>query len=415
MVFFNGICFCLMPIEISTSMSRSFLSPSCDLNSICFDYLNVAQDTQREMIVKFHTRSVPVESFVEFSEENSKLSTKVNCFILDMNNRIIDEPRYVHTCDLINLKPNQVYKYLIQFKTDKGVSVKKLKKFRTSRDNPLIISGGDKSLNSVALQLIQLTAKQSPDFFIIGGDIAYTNGRASCYRRWDDFFREWERNAITPEGYTIPLLTTIGNHESLDGFMNNERETASEYLSYFSHKIASNGINRPLYHFHLIGNHSSITVLDSGIITDHQSQSQWLEKIWNEDPLSKRSKITLYHVPLYPSVRDFNFKESALGRKYWLPLFDKHKVSLSLENHDHMFKRTFHMKNNHKSTDGTVYIGDGCFGTLKHKIPAEKPWYAFKFGKHYHLWILNVESTGITAKAVNENGVIVDSFKINSK
>ena len=83
MFVFRGMCVCLMPIEISTTLTRSFLEKSCDENSICFEYLNVAQDTQHEMIVKFHTRSKSEESFVLFTD--GVVSKRADCKIIDIS------------------------------------------------------------------------------------------------------------------------------------------------------------------------------------------------------------------------------------------------------------------------------------------------------------------------------------------
>lgn len=90
------------------------------------------------------------------------------------------------------------------------------------------------------------------------------------------------------------------------------------------------------------------------------------------------NKMAVYHVPMYPSVRLFSDYMGSKMRQYWLPLFDQHNMKLSFENHDHSYKvsdravdgiamtdwiqRTYRLRNNEITSNGTQYIGDGCWG-----------------------------------------------------
>ena len=57
------------------------------------------------------------------------------------------------------------------------------------------------------------TVAQEPLFVVIGGDLAYDNGMPSCYRCWDQYLTGWESRMVTPQGFTVPLLTVVGNHD----------------------------------------------------------------------------------------------------------------------------------------------------------------------------------------------------------
>lgn len=107
-----------------------------------------------------------------------------------------------------------------------------------------------------------------------------------------------------------------------------------------------------------IAGHSSVVALDSSIIETHQEQVPYLEQVWSNPVYANRkSKFALYHVPLYPSKRDIEFPYTAAGRQHWEPIFKKYNLTVGLENHDHLLKRT-------KPMDGIVYIGDGALGKL---------------------------------------------------
>lgn len=38
----------------------------------------------------------------------------------------------------------------------------------------------------------------------------------------------------------------------------------------------------------------------------------------------RSNRLTVYHVPLYPSNRNFLNADSVLLRQYWLPIFDEY-------------------------------------------------------------------------------------------
>jgi hypothetical protein len=48
---------------------------------------------------------------------------------------------------------------------------------------------------------------------VVAGDVSYSNGMRSCYQRWDDWLALWHQHMKTAEGYLMPLLTSIGNHD----------------------------------------------------------------------------------------------------------------------------------------------------------------------------------------------------------
>ncbi len=56
-----------------------------------------------------------------------------------------------------------------------------------------------------------------------------------------------------------------------------------------------------------------------------------------------------------------------LQRKLWVPLFDKYRVPVVLEHHDHTFKRTKGLLNGLPHPDGVLYLGDGSWGRSPRK------------------------------------------------
>ena len=56
--------------------------------------------------------------------------------------------------------------------------------------------------------MMKTAAAIDPDVALIGGDIAYANGKH--FFNWETLLRQWHQLMITPEGYTIPLVAAFG-------------------------------------------------------------------------------------------------------------------------------------------------------------------------------------------------------------
>jgi acid phosphatase type 7 len=81
-----------------------------------------------------------------------------------------------------------------------------------------LIGGPDVQAARKRLEIIDKMNRQAaatnPAFVVIGGDIAYDNGRPASAARWDDFLAIWKKGMLTPGGRIIPTVAVIGNHET---------------------------------------------------------------------------------------------------------------------------------------------------------------------------------------------------------
>jgi hypothetical protein len=115
-----------------------------------------------------------------------------------------------------------------------------------------------------------------------------------------------------------------------------------------------------------------------------REQADWLEKALVERQ-DHPNVFVVNHVPCYPSFRNpkgrpatDTRKESPgtgeLQRKHWVPLFEKHRVPVVLEHHDHTFKRTKKMIGEPSNENGVLYLGDGSWGRIRiPKTPDQIP------------------------------------------
>jgi hypothetical protein len=324
------------------------------------------------------------------------------------------------------------------------------------------VSAGDVGITKLTEKMLGLAASKEPSFMIFGGDLSYSNGMRTCYRRWDRWLRLYSEKAVTPSGYSIPLLTTIGNHEA--GGFRMKFKSAAFYPFYFYHQpielsadtiksgdqsivVESNqGVRGSLkvkqstmlvqktYHAHDIAG-SQIIALDSDVLTrpegkqqdfirhtlnntrnGHSSSLGGLGGLGGLGKLSvnhpKPWAMAVYHMPLYPSVRSYDDTYSKGLRKAWVPLFDEYHLDIAFENHDHAYKRTYPLYNGKTVANaqlGTTYLGDGSLGVPPRK-PAQlhKRDYLVEAERENFFFFMTLTPRNVTISAINDRGVEFD-------
>jgi hypothetical protein len=382
-------CIIYYPHEISTTFGRMVLNQGkiCDYNTICFTYLTVPQDISTSMIANFQLYGpVPEKSFVLVAKSSF---VHFNSTYIDIDYRLVtyypatcfkmpnvEEERHHCWSDLTSLKPNTVYYYIPQFvmSATSNITSQSEYKFVTGpavNQNKTVIftTGGGMQWTDAALKLAKFAVKERPLFAMIGGDIAFDNGDSSCYRRWDQWFNNWMTYMVHPNtNLSIPILTTIGDHEA-GGFMRS-RDKTTFYMRFFPHQIGLQNVDpqdRPLYHYHIFASHVIILALDSWIHTDPKEQIKFIDDTLQEHA-NRGNNFMIYHSAIYPSriidKGSVDFKVVTSLHEHWLPLFDKHNVSCVFENHFHLYKRTFPLFQDEIQVEkaGTTYLGDGAWG-----------------------------------------------------
>jgi 3',5'-cyclic AMP phosphodiesterase CpdA len=151
---------------------------------------------------------------------------------------------------------------------------------------------------------------------------------------------------------TTPCIATPGNHEyqgTLSRYWRpgfefpdngpDELEESAYYIDYQCARIISLNSNER-----------------------QEQQVAWLGKVLSDNP--KAWSILTFHHPMYSSAAG---RDNAELRAIWMPIFDKHKVDIVLQGHDHTYARSrlLTMENvnnvdtgvNQQSTEsGTMYV-----------------------------------------------------------
>jgi hypothetical protein len=308
----------------------------------------------------------------------------------------------VFRAELTGLAPGTDY----QFRIGKQSPTYRFRTMPAKATNTIhFISGGDCGVNAHAIANNIEAARQDPMFAVIGGDLGYDNGRS--VETSLAFVRNYSKHMTGRDGRLIPLVACIGNHE-VDGGYRKPRAKAPFFYALFDGLYPETG-----YATLDFGDYLSLVLLDTG----HTSPIAGEQTDWLEKTLKARAEhpnvIVVNHVPAYPSYRRM---EGTLGkagtgegnRTHWVPLFQKYRVPVVLEHHDHTFKRTKPLIDGLPDDNGVLYLGDGSWGRLRSPRDPEKLAYLAASSRDYHLSLHRIQGAERFHVALDEHGRIMD-------
>src|SRR6185437_7321112 len=282
-------------------------------------------------------------------------------------------------------------------------------RFRTmpakATDTIHFISGGDCGVNKHTIANNIQAARQDPMFAVIGGDLGYDNGQSAAVSL--AFLRNYSKHMIGRDGRLIPMIACIGNHE-VDGRYNQPRAKAPFFYALFDGLYPETGFATLDF-----GDYLSLVLLD----TNHTSPIKGAQTDWLEKTLRARKDhpnvMVVNHVPAYPSFRKMQGKEGKAGtgednRKHWVPLFEKYRVPVVLEHHDHTFKRTKPLLGGLAHNNGVLYLGDGSWGKLRNPNKPDKLAYLAASSRDYHLSLHRIQGEQRYHLALDEYGRVMD-------
>jgi hypothetical protein len=305
----------------------------------------------------------------------------------------------VFRAELTGLRPGTDYQFRIGKQSP-------LYRFRTmpakATDAIHFISGGDCGVNAHAVANNVQAARQDPMFAVIGGDLGYDNGKA--VETSLAFLRNYSKHMVGRNGRLIPMVACIGNHE-VDGGYNKPRAKAPFFYALFDGLFPETGFATLDF-----GDYLSLVLLDTGHTTPiGGEQAGWLDKTLKARA-DHPNVIVVNHVPAYPSARkmDGDKGTGAGNRQHWVPLFEKYRVPVVLEHHDHTFKRTRPLLDGAADDNGVLYLGDGSWGRLRSPQKPENLPYIALTSREYHLSLHRIQGHERFHLALDENGRVMD-------
>ena len=368
-------------------------------------YLTWQQDPTTTMTIHWISKKEKGLSSIQFKEINSKEWKEE---IGTHRSFPQKDDLLIHTLEINDLSPNTAYQFYI-----KGFAT--VYKFRTAptliENEPLsFVVGGDMYHSKLKdfKRMNESAAKLNPLFAVAGGDLAYTGSRFGIFKekmyRWLEFFEAWQETMVTPEGFLIPIIPLIGNHE-----VKKRYDQPISYAEGFYALFSTPGTQG--YAQLNFGDYMSFVLLDSG----HTHSIDGVQKQWLVEALKNMTsyphKFAMYHVGAYGSSKNYDKKKSPLLREHWSPLFEKFGLDVAFEHHDHIYKRSYPIKNNKIDSSGVIYIGGGSWGTHSRSIKAtlSNPLINKAESKQHVIHVV-LFSDKRTLSAIDDNGVVFDSI-----
>ena len=354
------------------------------------------EDTAHTQTIVFQTTGQANQPRVEvmLNGPNAKASTLAAKTVM-----LAGGQRRIHSVTLKGLDAATSYKFRAG---DTKFGLSPWRTFRTLPEDgtPVnIAAGGDMYIHPETVDLLKLAGKRKPDVALIGGDIAYAD-KADQIGLWDAWFDNWADYMETGQGKMVPMICAIGNHEVMGAF-DRPRKDVPFFFAFFPQG------GQP-YFVRRLNKNTEVVVLDTSHVTHPKDQVPFLEgALKSMQQRGVANRLALYHVPCYPTHRPYKDPYSVRGRQHWVPLFDKYELTAGLENHDHVFKRTYPLRGDQVVKKGTVYLGDGAWGRTPRSVGQKRP-YNVKSSATNHFWWLTADDRGVDCQAINLNGVVFD-------
>lgn len=358
-------------------------------------YLSWQNDPTSTMIIHWITPDEKTSDEIKIREKEGGEWHEVHGSSLQMPYK---GPFLIHSVEAISLRANTLY----EIEVDGSVYT-----FKTAPLNLPIrfVDGGDVYHDDIEYvdEMNTAIAKFDPLFAIVGGDLAYPGkSTGKKYIRWLEFVKSWSKTMRGEGGRLIPIVPVIGNHDvDLKGLQKPSR--APCYYHFFA--LPETGGYRTID----FGNYMTLFLLD----TNHTNPIVGKQSAWLKEELDKRAKIPYkfasYHVPAYPSHRNFTYEISRLVRRHFVPLFEAAHITAAFEHHDHLYKRTFPILNDAPHKEGIVYLGDGAWGIKKPREP-KKTWYLEQSISARHVILIDLKKDKATLQAIDSKGDVIDTF-----
>ncbi len=302
----------------------------------------------------------------------------------------------VHKAEATGLEPDTKY----VFRVGDGSSFSEQGTFQTASDKEnrtkFLFMGDSQATNEKDFKLWGDTLKKAmleqPDteFVVHGGDLVEDGYKQNEWNMWF--------NAANGELMNTTIVPVVGNHE-----VTGARQTA-DYLAHFNHP--QNGIDSLKgSNFSFDYNNAHFVVLNSE--SDFEAQKEWLRNdLKNTD---KMWKFVAFHRGPYGSQYD-----SEHIRKVWTPIFDEFQVDVVMNGHDHVYVRTWPMKDMKpvKDGQGTVYIVGGSTGPKFYPV-IDREWQRVTDGEKTQIYVAaEIIDNEVKFVVKTIGGRVVDEFSL---
>ena len=227
----------------------------------------------------------------------------------------------------------------------------------------------------------RIHSNEKPAFILYGGDMVPSGYKTADWDTTISMFKILNTNTF--------MMSEIGNHEE---------ETPLYSLI----------TGMPLWYSFKWSNTYYIALDNTLSIVPGSHQYTWLE-----EELKKARKfdfrVVYFHIPPYSTLKHGDNPEA---KEILVPLFDKYKVQLVLNGHDHGYQVSYPLSNGQKVTKGgTTYVVSGGSGVVMYDKITNGDWLRLHLKSQNYLK-LKTEKDRISVQAIDQSNKVIDQFEI---
>ncbi len=207
-----------------------------------------------------------------------------------------------------------------------------------------------------------------------------------------------------------PSIATPGNHEY---YRSGDDRLLSEHWkpSFTLPENGPEGLEETVYYIDYQG--VRIISLNSQAMLSSEKalkdQKEWLEKVLAEN--SQQWTIVTQHHPVYSTAMG---RDNTVLRKNFQPLFEKHRVDLVLQGHDHTYGRGYNLEFGEKNKDkGPIYVVS-VSGPKMYNLNFED-WLERVASNTQLFQLIHVDGNTLTYKAYDVTGKLYDAFELSKR
>jgi len=394
-------CVCISPAQEPTKISdREIHRPSPLPDRIVLTWTKAPTRSQSvtwrtdTTVAKGIAEVAVAKAGPEFAAERNKTSViaATSAFKSDLSDA------HFHTSHFDGLTPNMKYAYRV----GDGVNWSEWNHFKTAKETPekftfLYYGDAQYQLKSQWSRLVRESYAAAPNarFSIHAGDLV---NFPIADAQWGEWFQaaDWIHR-------TVPVLPTPGNHE----YMNPDGKTMPLYWTK-QFALPDNGpdtLKHSVYYVDFQGTR----IISLNTNEKHTEQAKWLETVLANNP--NQWTILTFHHPIYSSAQG---RDNPALRKLWQPIFDKYRVDLVLQGHDHCYGRSG-LEGSAGAVKGTVYVVS-VSGPMFYEVDKENTHWMRRLGERQQLFqVITVDGDRLHFEARTATGELYDSFTLQKQ
>jgi acid phosphatase type 7 len=243
----------------------------------------------------------------------------------------------------------------------------------------------------------------APDakFWLFTGDLT---DRPKDENQWNDLFYSLD---FIPR--IIPGVMVPGNHEymAISKSQPNTRGLTKYWRPHFT--LPENGadsLNETSYYF----DYQGVRFIMLNGQAKRPEQAKWMDKILAEN--KNKWIVVAVHQPAFSMGADRDEKDI---HDNFVPLFDKYSVDLVLTGHDHVYSRSYKLRDGIKVKDdekGTIYAVS-VSGTKQYPLTLKYKDLMVKYTEKIQLFqVISIDNNKLTYKSCTADGKIFDEFEL---